>query len=375
MAGPLARVREALIARGGTFVDLPMLVPANLVLELAGEGLRPRLFFTTTLDGEEMCLRPDLTIPAALRYIEEATIDDSLVAWGCQGPVFRAARPGDDRKPEFTQIGLERYGDHNTIQTDIDVFLSAYDACMSANIGQLYVRLCDGGLLPFVLTQASLPQVWRRALIEQAGHRRAFLRVLTQADGRTPHPALGSWESSLATLSFDQARERVAQKLEQSDLFLGVTRDVDEVTERLVSKAQRAQAEKLPPHVVRALQTLATYTPNCDVQTSIEEITQLGDAIGVDLKTWGGQWQERLGLIAEQLSGSLSNLRFVAIGEDAFDYYDGMAFDIATSTDFSRPVATGGRYDGLIEEISNGARSARAIGCVIRPDRFEGAKA
>jgi histidyl-tRNA synthetase len=68
--------------------------------------------------------------------------------------------------------------------------------------------------------------------------------------------------------------------------------------------------------------------------------------------------------------GILAQARFDGLGEEAFDYYDGMVFDIATTDDFSRPVATGGRYDLLVGEVSRGRRNTRAIGCVIRPDRF-----
>jgi histidyl-tRNA synthetase len=90
----------------------------------------------------------------------------------------------------------------------------------------------------------------------------------------------------------------------------------------------------------------------------------------VDLSQWRADWAVRLDAIATQAPDALHHCRFDALGEEAFDYYDGMAFDISQNGDFTRPVATGGRYDRLIGDISAGARHARAIGCVIRPDRF-----
>jgi len=63
-------IKQKLATFGGEWVDLPTFLPAETVLELAGEALRSRLYFATAPDGRELCLRADLTIPAALHYIE-----------------------------------------------------------------------------------------------------------------------------------------------------------------------------------------------------------------------------------------------------------------------------------------------------------------
>ena len=93
----------ALKARGGQEVALPTLLPAALVLELAGEDVRPRLYFASGPDGAELCLRADLTIPAALHYAQVAVTDHEPAAWVCEGKVFRAPKPGEDRAPEIEE--------------------------------------------------------------------------------------------------------------------------------------------------------------------------------------------------------------------------------------------------------------------------------
>ena len=42
-----------------------ILQPAEPFLDLSGEDIRKSLYLTTDLSGEELCLRPDLTIPVA----------------------------------------------------------------------------------------------------------------------------------------------------------------------------------------------------------------------------------------------------------------------------------------------------------------------
>jgi ATP phosphoribosyltransferase regulatory subunit len=46
-----------------------ILQPAEPFLDLSGEDIRKSLYLTTDPGGEELCLRPDLTIPVACDYL------------------------------------------------------------------------------------------------------------------------------------------------------------------------------------------------------------------------------------------------------------------------------------------------------------------
>jgi ATP phosphoribosyltransferase regulatory subunit len=365
----LARIGAALVPKG-VFTDLPILLPASMVLELAGEGLRPRLFFATAPDGSELCLRPDLTIPAVVRYIETAQAHDATLAFACKGPVFRAPRIGEDRPPEFIQIGLERFGDANIISSDCDVFSAAWRACKAGFSGPLHVRFCDGGLLPFVLAQADLDPVWRQALNEQTSHSRAFLQVLSQAAGNAPARTPTAFELSLIELSLEDATQKVDNAIRDGDLSLAVTRSAQDVARHLMMRTKRALAKPLARVIAQTLDALARFEHKGTVEESLMAIVDMGAQIDVDLRAWQADWQARFTTIKSLVPGALDLCRFDALGEEAFDYYDGMAFDIAKTDDFSRPLATGGRYDCLVGELSGGKRQARAVGCVVRPDRL-----
>ncbi len=369
-ARQINRASEALTARGGGFVDLPTLLPASLVLELAGEGLRPRLFFATAPDGSEMCLRPDLTIPAATQYVADSAYDNDPFAWACKGQVFRAPRDGENCPPEFVQIGLERFGDSDIVATDVTIFLAAWNACQVANIAALSTRFCDGGLLPAIIAAADLPQIWRDALTEQLGHSRAFLNILDQASGKIPPRSISDLERELVALSHGDAIARVGQALESGDLTLAGGRTLKDIARRLVTRAQRALAPPLPAATADTLAALASFKQSTTMVDCLDHVVALALRLGVNLDQWRDDWLARFEGIRSEAHDALINARFDALDEEAFDYYDGMAFDIATTDDFSRPIATGGRYDRLVGEISRGARYARAIGCVIRPDRF-----
>src|SRR6201990_933326 len=102
--GPDARA-EALIAHyqraGYARVAPPVLQPAEPFLDTLGEDIRRRMFLTSDPDGNELCLRPDLTIPVSRDYLASAQAGEA--AGFCYlGSVFRHRAEGP---AEFMQGG------------------------------------------------------------------------------------------------------------------------------------------------------------------------------------------------------------------------------------------------------------------------------
>jgi ATP phosphoribosyltransferase regulatory subunit len=58
----------------------------------------------------------------------------------------------------------------------------------------------------------------------------------------------------------------------------------------------------------------------------------------------------------------------------AFDYYDGLTFEVRSEA-LERAIAVGGRYDSLLARLG-GSSDAQAVGCMVRPWRaFSGGEA
>ena len=65
-----------------------ILQPAEPFLDLSGEDIRKSLYLTTDPSGEELCLRPDLTIPVARDYLASSGAGQPM-GFCYLGPVFR----------------------------------------------------------------------------------------------------------------------------------------------------------------------------------------------------------------------------------------------------------------------------------------------
>ncbi len=102
--GLLAAIRAPFVERDATPIDAPVLQSLGLLLDLAGEQIRERLFVVQGEAGEERALRPDFTIPTVFAHIESAA---AAGRYFYEGKAFRVAPAGSDRDEEFLQIGLE----------------------------------------------------------------------------------------------------------------------------------------------------------------------------------------------------------------------------------------------------------------------------
>ena len=98
----LAKIRAPFLELGAEIVDAPILQPLGLLLELAGEAMRARLFVVQSEGGQEACLRPDFTVPVVRQHLDSGRTSGRYFS---EGKAFRASSD-IERPDEFRQIGL-----------------------------------------------------------------------------------------------------------------------------------------------------------------------------------------------------------------------------------------------------------------------------
>ncbi len=109
---------------GYVHAEPDILQPADPFLDLSGEDIRKSLYLTTDATGEELCLRPDLTIPVARDYLASPRAGKPA-GFSYLGPVFRY-RSG--RKSQFLQAGIESFGRQDRPAADAEMLALALQA-------------------------------------------------------------------------------------------------------------------------------------------------------------------------------------------------------------------------------------------------------
>jgi ATP phosphoribosyltransferase regulatory subunit len=363
-AEALAAIRAPFLQAGAERVDPPILQPLSLLLELAGEALRARLFVVQAEGGQEACLRPDFTAPIARLHLASGAADGRYFY---EGTAFRAARDSADRPEEFLQVGLEVYesGRTSPAAADAEVTALAWRAAAAGGRSDLSLWLGDVGLFGAMIDSLGLAPLLAERLRRAAARPRLLAAELARAGAEPEAAASGALAARLAGLSEAEA----ATLLEEIWALAGIERvggrGPAEIAQRLVRKAEAARAPALSPAQAEAIRAfLAIAAP-------LDEALEAVDAIGGEapgLSAALGGWAERVERLI-RAGAPLDRLMFATGLGHAFDYYDGLTFEVRSEAlGPQRPVAVGGRYDSLPARLG-GAGTARAVGAMVRPWR------
>lgn len=360
-AAVLAAIRAPFEAEGADLVDAPILQPLGLFLELAGEAMRARLFVVQSQGGAETCLRPDFTVPVVRQHLESGEASGRYLY---EGKAFRAAAAGADGPEEFRQIGLERFdaADASTVEADAEIAALAWRAAVAGGRSDLTLWLGDVALFATFLDGLDLPETLAARLKRVAARPRLLAAELARAGA----PGAEAPQARLADLLSGLSEKDAAALLEEVWSLAGVEpvggRGPAEIAQRLI---RRADAARAPALTLAQADTIRRFlSVEQAPAAAIASVSALGGpSVDAALADWAIRLERLKAAGVPESSMRLST----ALGH-AFDYYDGMNFEIRSQTlGPTRPVAVGGRYDGLPARLGGGA--ARAVGCMVRPWR------
>jgi ATP phosphoribosyltransferase regulatory subunit len=362
-AEPLAAIRAPFLSQDAEVVDAPILQPLGLLLELVGEAMRPRLFVVQSEGGQETCLRPDFTVPVVRQHLESGR---SSGRYFYEGKAFRAS-PEPGRPDEFRQIGLESFdgGAGSVVRADADIAALAWGSAVAGGRTDLSLWLGDIALFAAFVDTLGLAAPLAARVKRVAARPRLLAAELARAEGPAASPANNG---KLAGLLSGLSEAETATVLEEVWALAGIDpvggRGPAEIAQRLIRRAQAAQAPALTPDQAdRIRRFLAIEDAPSAAFDAVAEIAGAG-ALDAPLAAWA----ERLALL--HAAGVPSDaIRFATALGHAFDYYDGLTFEIRSAAlDPERSVAVGGRYDSLPSRLG-GTADVRAVGCVVRPWR------
>ena len=165
----------------------PVIQPAGPFLDVVGEALRARTYVFIDPDGEELCLRPDLTIPTCRLHLARHPGGQVRARYCYRGPAFRY-QPGGATSAhprEFRQAGIEIFAAPDREQEDAAVLALMVEALRRAGLDRLEFTIGDLGLFAALLEAIPMPQALAAAaagIISGAGgvSRRVLMRLTSR---------------------------------------------------------------------------------------------------------------------------------------------------------------------------------------------------
>lgn len=366
------KLMTVFIKAGHEAVAPAVIQPAGVFLDVVGEALRARSYVFSDPDGDELCLRPDLTVPTCRLHLERHPDGAAPAKYCYNGTAFRFQPQGADfaHPREFRQAGIESFGAPDREMAEAETVATIIAGLQAAGLSDFKLTIGDLGLFRALLASAEMPRRWRERLRHHFWRReqfRAELRQLatdpTQRVATIP-PAL---LKTLTLVAPAEAEKAVAAYLEGESIEVVGVRTVAEITEGLLALAADAHATPLSATTTTLIEGyIDVRAPALEASSRLAHLRKGGNA---DMAAALDAFDRRLDLL-RRLGVDVSCAEFSAEFGRTLEYYTGFVFELAVpSLGPLSPVAGGGRYDNLLKAVG-APLDVPAVGAAVHTERL-----
>lgn len=326
-----------------------ILQPAEPFLDLSGEDIRKSLYLTTDGSGEELCLRPDLTIPVARDYLASPRAGQPA-GFSYLGPVFRY-RWG--MPSQFLQAGIESFGRQDRAAADAEMLALALEATAAFGVSDVEIRTGDVALFNALIDALQLFPVWRRRLIKDFNRKIDLAQDIEQLTLKTA-PGRNEYEGVLAALAGSDRKAALALVTDLMSIA-GATnvggRTVAEIADRFLEQST-LKAGALPRDATSIIKRFLAISGDPD--DAVAQLRSLAADAHLDLSAAIDQLESRVGFMAAR-GIDVRKTRFSTSFGRGLDYYTGFEFELHSQGSGTEPLVAGGRYDGLMTQLGSDA--------------------
>ncbi|HSF93633.1 MAG TPA: ATP phosphoribosyltransferase regulatory subunit [Thermohalobaculum sp.] len=362
-------LEQALATLAGVFSDAgyaPVttahLFEADTLIDLYGEDIRARAFlFPGAGGGNELCLRPDFTVPVVRSH--GAGGWDRRAAYAYQGPVFRRQDPGSVRPMEYLQAGVENLGAPDAAEADAAVLALTLEGLEAIGAGPVTIATGDLGIAFALLDALPMPERRRHQLRRHFWRPKRFHALIEQAvAGAAAASPLRA--RLIEAANGARAADSIAAIALEAGEALGL-REIDEIVARTLALAEAAADPAMPAEQAELIETALSIKGPAG--NALARLRALTDAGGAGIAPALDRFEARLAAL-DRAGIDAAALPFDAAFGRNLEYYEGFVFEVtATGRDDVPPLAGGGRYDAMTLRLG-ADRAIPAVGAMIRPE-------
>jgi ATP phosphoribosyltransferase regulatory subunit len=324
------------------------------------------MYLTTAPDGEEYCLRPDLTIPVSREYL--ASPSAGKPAGYCYlGPVFRHRTDG---AAEFLQAGIESFGRADKAAADAEMLALGLEATAHYGLATPVIQIGDVALFASLVAALDLPPAWKRRLIKDFIRKANLAQDLDRLvlGGNNARPEYQGVLAALAGSDPKGARALVTDLLSIAGINAVGGRTVGEIAERFLEQSALGASTRLPREVRGLIERFLAIQGNPDdAAVALRSLASESNMMPA-LDTVLDQFESRTGFL-EARGIDVKRVRFSTAFGRGFDYYTGLVFELTDPERTGDPLVAGGRYDELLSRLG-AAQSTPAVGLAVWIERL-----
>ena len=334
------------------YVDLPLVYNSEVFYETSGEDIRRRMFSFTNNSGDEMCLRPDLTIPTCKYFLENINkFENGQLCYS--GPVFRSSLTSTEQSLELNQSGIEIiYKDSSKIsnyEKEFQAINLAIETINQIGINDFSIRISSISLFNLFISSLDLPQRWKQRLLRHFYRRDYFDKLLNRISDGVGYDKERKSNIIRDVFGDDKiVNEEIKDILLNEDQLKTGSRTIDEIASRFNLKSESVVSSKQGKEIQKVINEFLSL--NGPIQSIDDQMNKFINDFDIQRFDVG---QEML----NQLSSNLIKISAKPIYFDcdfghSIEFYDGIIFEITNDLN-SDVLISGGRYDKLLNALED----------------------
>ena len=338
------KILRSVRSKGFKYIELESVVEASHIVQRSGENFRKFIFSFIDHNGNELCLRPDLTIASCLRYLENNLKGKEKIFYSGE-----AYRKSQNRKDSIirNQIGFEIIGSKNEKIDDKEIINTAIKSLSNLSYSSGTLKIGNVEIFNLLISKLDIPKRWKLRLSRHFWREKYFNDLLKRLETNS--------DVDPTIVEIDKKRYQKMLKDKQENIVAG--RSISEILKRFNNKIKdprRAIRGKKASKIIKDFLNI-----NCPINKTAKKLNSFFK-------------KNKINLIIDQKYFPISqnklsklNVEFSASFGRELEYYTGMVFKIDIKNKSKKiNIINGGRYDKLIFDLGS-KKQVPAVGAAL----------
>ena len=331
-------------SNGFKYIELPSVIEANHIVQRSGESFRKFIFSFTDQGGNELCLRPDLTIVSCLRYLENNLKGKEKIFYNGQ-----AYRKSENKKDSIVrnQVGFEIIGSRNEKNDDKEIINTSLKSLKNFNYSSGEITIGNVEIFNLLISKLDIPKRWKLRLSRHFWREDYFNDLLKRLETNS--------DVDPTIVEIDKKRYFRMLKDDQSTII--ANRTINEILSRFDKKIKDPRRPSKGRNISKIIKEFLKI--KCPINNAAKVLNKFFKKYKINLLV-----DQRYFPISKNKINKL-NVTFSAAFGRQLEYYTGMVFKIDVKSK-SKIIncCNGGRYDKLISDLGS-KKQTPAVGAAL----------
>ena len=337
-------ILKSVRSKGFNYIELDSVIETNHIVERSGESFRRFIFSFNDQNGNELCLRPDLTIASCLKYLNDKAKGTRKVFYN--GQAFRKTLNRTDPIIR-NQIGFEIIGSKKEKEDDKKIIETAIKSLSKINYTSGNLTIGNVEIFKLLLNKLDIPKRWRLRLQRHFWRENYFNELLKRFETN----------SDVDPTIVEIDKKRYQQMLKQDQYKMIAGRSVNEILERFNNKIKDPRRAKKGKNVAKIIKEFLKI--KCSIDQAANKLNYFFKKNKINLRVENNYFPITKNKISKL------NIRYSASFGRQLEYYTGLVFKIEIKKKSKNiNIINGGRYDNLIGDLGSN-KKIPAVGAAI----------